>query len=102
MTRPLWSVWVAAASLFAASAQNAPAAQGAAPAGASSCSGCHALQPAQSEAVPPIAGRPASEIVDAMAAFRDGGRPATIMTRIARGFSPEETRAIAEWLEAQR
>jgi cytochrome c553 len=37
-----------------------------------------------------------------MAAFRAGERPATIMTRIARGFSPDETRAIAEWLERQR
>jgi cytochrome c553 len=37
-----------------------------------------------------------------MGAFRAGERPATIMTRIARGFSPEETRALAEWLETVR
>ena len=74
----------------------------AAPPGASSCSGCHALRPQPGQAVPPIAGRPSSEIVDAMAAFRAAERPATIMTRIARGFSPEEMHAIAEWLETQR
>ncbi|WP_346767153.1 c-type cytochrome [Enterovirga aerilata] len=52
--------------------------------------------------MPWIAGRPAAEIADLMAAFRAGERSGTVMTRIARGFSPEETRAIAEWLEGQR
>ncbi|MEA2840606.1 MAG: hypothetical protein QOF41_1936 [Methylobacteriaceae bacterium] len=33
--------------------------------------------------------------------FRSGKREATIMTRIAKGFSDEETRAIAVWLSAQ-
>ncbi len=101
MTRPFRPHWVGAAIFLAVPAQSAPASQVAAPPGASSCSGCHALRPGESLAVPPIAGRPAAEITDAMTAFRVGERPATIMTRIARGFSPEETRAIAEWLERQ-
>jgi cytochrome c553 len=33
--------------------------------------------------------------------FRAGKREATIMNRIAKGFSDEETRAIAVWLAAQ-
>jgi sulfide dehydrogenase cytochrome subunit len=33
-----------------------------------------------------------------MDAFRSGGREATVMTRIAKGFSDDETRAIAAWL----
>jgi cytochrome c553 len=36
-----------------------------------------------------------------MAGFRSGERPATVMTRIAKGFTAEEARAIAEWLAAQ-
>ena len=73
------------------------AAQSAAPSGASSCSGCHDAKLA-SPSVPPLKGRPAAEIVTAMEAFRAGTREATVMTRIAKGFTDEETRAIAAWL----
>lgn len=73
-----------------------------APPGASSCSGCHGGALRDGQTLAPIHGRPAGEIADAMAAFRSGERPATVMTRIAKGFSPEESRAIAEWLEVQR
>jgi sulfide dehydrogenase cytochrome subunit len=79
----------------------APAgAQQTAPPGAAGCSGCHA--PAQlGSPVPPIRGRAANEIVQAMQEFRSGARPATVMDRIAKGFSDEETRAIAAWLATQ-
>ena len=69
----------------------------AAPAGASSCSGCHDAR-IVSPAVPPLNGRPATEIVTAMEAFRAGSRDATVMGRIAKGFNDDETRAIAAWL----
>ena len=100
--RPSWLLSWLAAIPVAALGQGMPPSRSAAPPGASSCGGCHALRPAAGQAVPPIAGRPASEIADAMAAFRAGDRPATVMTRIARGFSAEETGAIAAWLERQR
>ncbi|WP_225767769.1 c-type cytochrome [Inquilinus sp. Marseille-Q2685] len=83
----LAALWVLAA---------APAA--AQPSGAASCAGCHA--PGGSGPVPSLEGRPAAEIAAAMAAFRSGERPATVMDRIARGFTDDETRAIAEWLAA--
>jgi cytochrome subunit of sulfide dehydrogenase len=70
----------------------------AAPPGASSCSGCHAPAGARDSAVPTLDGRPAGEIVSAMEAFRQGARPATVMDRIAKGFSDAEIAAIAEWL----
>ncbi len=41
-------------------------------------------------------------IVSQMAAFKSGARKATIMDRIAKGFSEEETRAIAAWYEQQK
>ncbi|MGH6711396.1 MAG: c-type cytochrome, partial [Bradyrhizobium sp.] len=47
-------------------------------------------------------GRDAGEIMTAMAGFRDGSAPATVMTRIAKGFSDDEVRAIAAWLAAQK
>ena len=38
----------------------------------------------------------------AMTGFRDGSLPSTVMTRIAKGFSDDELRAIAAWLAAQK
>lgn len=69
----------------------------AAPPGASSCSGCHDAKIAN-PSVPPLKGRPAADIVTAMEGFRNGGREATVMGRIAKGFNDDETRAIAAWL----
>ncbi len=72
------------------------------PPGAASCTGCHAAAAMIETRVPRIAGRPAADIVAAMDAFRSGQKPATVMDRIAKGFTEAEIRAIAEWLGAQR
>ncbi|MEP9379892.1 cytochrome C [Aquabacter sp. CN5-332] len=85
-----------AALLVAAMAATPAMAAPVAPPGALSCGGCHA--PAPEGAIPSLAGRNAGEIVADMQAFRSGARPATVMDRIAKGFSDEETRAIADWL----
>jgi sulfide dehydrogenase cytochrome subunit len=77
------------------------AAQSGAPPGATACSGCHG-QGVPGAAVPPLHGRPSGEIVAAMQEYRMGQRPATVMDRIAKGFTDEETRAIALWLSQQR
>jgi cytochrome c553 len=71
------------------------------PAGATSCSGCHPSNAKVESPVPPIRGRDPAEIVLAMQQFRSGERPATVMGRIAKGFSDDETRAIAAWLAEQ-
>jgi sulfide dehydrogenase cytochrome subunit len=71
------------------------------PAGASSCSGCHPASTKAETPVPPIRGRNPAEIVATMQAFRSGERPSTVMGRIAKGFSEDETRAIAAWLATQ-
>ena len=73
----------------------------AAPPGASSCSGCHPASASAQTPVPRLAGRPAADIVAAMQEFRSGQRPATVMDRIAKGFSEPETQAIAVWYAAQ-
>lgn len=69
-----------------------------APAGATSCSGCHG---ASGSALPTLSNLTAAQIEDAMTAFSSGTREATLMNRIAKGYSPEETRAIAVWIAAQ-
>ena len=72
------------------------------PPGAASCTGCHATSAKVETNVPRIAGRSAAEIVAAMVTFRSGQKSATVMDRIAKGFTEAETRAIAEWLSQQK
>jgi len=72
-----------------------------APPGASSCTGCHAAS-AGIEAMASLAGRPQEKIAEAMIAFRSGQRPATIMNRLAKGFTDAEIQAIAAWYAAQK
>ena len=38
----------------------------------------------------------------AMQAYRSGQRPATVMDRIAKGFSDDEIKAIGAWFMMQR
>ena len=73
-----------------------------APPGASSCSGCHAAKASVKTPVPRLVGRPAADIVAALQAFRAGQRPATVMDRIAKGFSESELAAIAAWYAAEQ
>jgi len=72
------------------------------PPGAASCSGCHTSGAAASSSVSRLYGRDAGDIMTAMTGFRDGSLPGTVMTRIAKGFSDDELRAIAAWLAAQK
>ena len=67
------------------------------PPGASSCAGCHA----QGAAMGALDGRPEAEIVAALAEYRSGARPASVMGRIAKGFSESESQAIAAYLASQ-
>lgn len=69
---------------------------GDAPPGAASCLGCHPAA-ATSGPVPALAKLPAQQIVTALQAYRSGTRPATVMDRIAKGFTDEEIEAIAQW-----
>ena len=72
------------------------------PAGAASCSGCHSAQSGVQTPVPRLEGRNASEIVQQMQAFRTGQHEATVMDRIAKGFSDPEIGAIAAWYAERR
>jgi cytochrome c553 len=62
------------------------------PAGATSCTGCHGAEMLSLDALS------ADEIARAMEEFRSGAREATLMNRIAAGFTAEESVAIATWL----
>lgn len=72
------------------------AALGGPPPGAASCQGCHPVA-ANDGPVLPLATFTAEQIMAAMQAFRSGARPATVMDRVAKGFSDEEVQTIAQW-----
>ena len=73
-----------------------------APPGAASCSGCHPASKSVATTVPRLNTGDAAQIVTAMQDFRSGRRPATVMDRIAKGFSDEEIHAISAWYAAQK
>jgi cytochrome c553 len=72
------------------------------PPGASSCSGCHPAGAGIDTPVPRLAGRAAGDLVAQMQAFKTGQQTATVMDRIARGFSDAEIQAIAAWYAEQK
>ncbi len=72
------------------------------PAGAAACSGCH---PASSRVASPVVrlnGLDQATIVKSVREFRSGQRVATVMDRIAKGFTDEEIEAIAAWYSTQK
>jgi cytochrome subunit of sulfide dehydrogenase len=71
---------------------------------ATACAMCHGSGgvPAPGSMVAPLAGRPAQGTIDAMKAFREGKRDATIMHQIAKGYSDAETAAIAAYFAGRK
>lgn len=92
---PVLSLLLPALWLFIALAP----AEAAPPRGAASCSGCHP-RTAGNGPIPSLNGKPADDFMSQMAAFRSGERRSTVMTRIAKGFTDEETRALADYFAA--
>jgi sulfide dehydrogenase cytochrome subunit len=86
----------AAAGLVLAGLLAAPAAQAQAPLAAEGCYGCHGPSGEGAGAIPAIAGRDAAELRALMVAFRANERPATIMGRVARGYTDAEIAGMAD------
>jgi sulfide dehydrogenase cytochrome subunit len=70
---------------------------------AAACSMCHGTngRPAAGSPVAGLAARPRDEIVQSMAQFKSGAKPATIMHQIARGYSDAEVAALADYFSRQ-
>ena len=71
---------------------------------AAACASCHGTRGkvAEGSSVPSLAGRPRDELVQVMAQFRSGQRPATIMHQIAKGYGDAEIAALADYFSKQR
>lgn len=85
-----------------------PAAQAAPPipAGerlAANCTACHGTHGnTVGTVLPPLAGQPKDTLLAHLKAFKDGSRPATIMTQIAKGYTDEQLEQMAAWFAIQK
>ncbi len=70
---------------------------------AASCAICHGTQgrPAPGSSAARLSGRAAETIVNAMKAFKEGKREATVMHQIAKGYSDAEIASMAAYFAAQ-
>jgi cytochrome c553 len=62
---------------------------------ATTCATCHGATLEGAGAVPAIKGRRSVDLATALHGFQTGERPATIMTRLAKGWSSAEIDALA-------
>ncbi len=66
------------------------------------CAACHGHNgSSQGPATPSIAGISPDYFIDAMEAFKEDERPATIMNRIAKGYSEEQIELMSEFFSSQ-
>lgn len=68
---------------------------------ANSCAACHGPDGHSPGAIPSIAGKSVDFITEALKAFRDGTKPATVMDRHAKGYTDEEIRLLADYFARQ-
>ena len=66
-----------------------------------SCASCYGTNGASPGSIPRIQGRSAEYIEKAMLQFKAGERPATVMNRIAKGYTDEEIKLLSAYLGNQ-
>lgn len=81
-----------------AAAQQRTAAIDDTPFAAQTCNVCHGSQSYISPTMPAIRGVDATTLYTALIELKTDKRPSTIMGRIARGYSDEQLKALADYL----
>ena len=69
---------------------------------AASCSACHGTNGNAAPGMVALAGYPRGDMVKAMADFKSGARPATLMHQLAKGYSEAQIEALASYFAAQK
>jgi cytochrome c553 len=69
---------------------------------AASCAMCHGTAGRSAGGNEPLAGMPRDELVRKFSDFRSGSRPATVMHQIAKGYTDDQVRLIADYFSAQK
>ena len=68
---------------------------------AMSCAGCHGPDGQSPGSIPSLRGKNEAAISEALRGYRADRRPATVMGRIAKGYSDQEIDAVAREIAAQ-
>ncbi len=70
---------------------------------AANCAACHGTngKPASGSTLAGLAGKPSGELLTAMTQFKEGKKPATLMHQLAKGYTDEELKALAEYFSKQ-
>ncbi|OWQ85525.1 hypothetical protein CDN98_16550 [Roseateles terrae] len=70
---------------------------------AATCAACHGTdgRSTADDALPRLAGRPATEIAAALRAFKSGARPGTVMPQLAKGYDDTQIDLLARYFAAQ-
>ena len=70
---------------------------------AANCAACHGTQgrAVNGSSVESLAGRNRDDLAKAMAQFKSGQKPATVMHQIAKGYSDAEVAALADYFSRQ-
>ncbi|MBA4342422.1 MAG: cytochrome C [Methylibium sp.] len=68
---------------------------------AATCANCHGTNGVAVGEMKTLAGRPAAELIQMVKEYKAGSRPATIMHQIAKGYTDEQIRLVAEFFAAQ-
>lgn len=69
---------------------------------AATCANCHGTNGQARGDMKPLAGVSAEKILAAVADYKSGAQPATIMHQIAKGYTDEQMRLIAGFFAAQK
>jgi len=69
---------------------------------AATCANCHGTNGRSVGGSDSLAGVPAVNILQKLQEFRDGDRPATIMHQIAKGYTEEQLKLVADYFAAQK
>lgn len=68
---------------------------------AATCANCHGTNGNARGDMKQLAGVSAEKIIAAVADYKSGAQPATIMHQIAKGYTDEQIRLVAAWFAAQ-
>jgi cytochrome c553 len=68
---------------------------------AATCANCHGTNGNARGDMKPLAGVSAEKIAAAIADYKSGNQPATIMHQIAKGYTDEQIKLVANWFAAQ-
>ncbi len=102
MIKITWATYLMSAMLlsnlsFAVSPENAPTL--ASQALAAPCTSCHGLEGSSPTAIPSLYGKQADYLAEALQGFKTEQRESTLMNRIAKGYSDEQIKTLANYFE---